>query len=359
MNILHLSANYPPMIGGPASSVPYIVEEQLKLGHKVYVLTSGIRDKNDATYIFRCNISTSNNNMLGNLLKLLKMGIIGRRIIKKYRIDIIHVHDPNISALAHFIADPFNKIPSIVKYSGDLSIELIGKIFLPLIILERLIFKTFTKVQVQSKWNKCFLQRYCKVPESKIIFIPNGINLNNFAPQNKNNLVPIIVSSCRLEKWKGLEYSIKAMKHLNATYIIFGDGKEKNNLLKLIRDEKLTDRVFLVGKIPHSELHTHLSKCDLMIVPSLYEPFGITILDGFNTNIPVIGSNIGGIPELLEPDQLFKAGDISDIVIKAIDALKNKDKIIKSQNNKLTNYSWNKIVADLEKQYTELLNTKK
>jgi len=340
MNILHISANYPPRIGGPASSVPYIIEEQRKLGYNVYILT--------------------NTRLKNNLFRVIRMGIDGRNLIKQHKIDIIHVHDPNISTLAYFIIDPLHKYKSIVKYSGSLSVELMNKpntTFKPLFnIIEHLIFSRFNRVHVQSEWNKNEVTKNCKVPFSKIMIIRNGIP-NKVINKNKSDYVkPKIVSACRLQNWKGIEYVIRALKNIDAYYYIIGSGDCKY-IEKLINEAHVLRKVIInfSGKIPYNELHSYLSNCNVLVVPSLYEPFGIIILDGFLSQIPVIGSNVGGIPELLPEEQLFEVGNIDDIKNKINYALLNKDKIIKIQDEKLEDYRWNKIVKDMDKEYKVLL----
>lgn len=376
MNILHISANYPPLLGGPAASVPYLTMEQAKKGHDVFVLTHGLPAITEGRVtIYKCGeIKSDITSIKASLAKSVSMGILGRYIVKKHNIGIIHAHDPNVSAIAGIIANPFKKIPSVVKYSGDFAWEFLGlkkgvseneKEFwksLPartVVGAEKFILSRFHRVAVQNEYQEKMLKYICKVKGEKIIKIPNGVEVFKYSDNDiKKAKAELseglkIASVCRLVPWKGIEYGIKAIKDssLEAKYIIFGEGPDKQRLVEITKKEGASDKVIFFGKVPHEKVQLYLSNCDILLVPSVYEPFGISILDGFAAGIPVIGSSIGGIPELVDKQQLFESGNVKDMVNKINLALQNKNRIAVEQTKKLDTYLWQRIAENLQKEY--------
>jgi len=372
MNILHISSNYPPRIGGPAASVPYLAREQAKQRNDVFILTHGLpRVTKGAVTVYRCGeIGGDITNIRKGLEKGIKMGVLGREIIKKHDIDVIHAHDPNVSAIAGIIINSRKKIPSFIKYSGDLAGELLGLkrgiseedfwdsfSAKTVVGIEKFLLSRFHRVVVQNEYQKKMLKYICKVEDDKIVQIPNGIHVYEYSAdeiEKAKNELPIglkIASVCRLVPWKGLEYGIKAMKNIDGKYIIFGDGPDKQRLEGIAKKEDVSDRVIFFGKIPHGKVQLYLKNCDVLLIPSVYEPFGISILDGFAAGVPVVGSKVGGIPELLDKERLFEVRNADEILDKIDYSLRNRGKIVARQAKKLEKYLWPKIANDLQREY--------
>jgi glycosyltransferase involved in cell wall biosynthesis len=334
------------------------------MGHTVFVLTVGTPEYEQGEYtVYKCgDVPGPRSSIRVGLIKGIKMGLLGRKLLKKHRIDIIHAHDPNISTIAHPIMDPFGKIPSMVKYSGDLAWELIGlkrgrhaddfwntPTARTLLFIERILFRSFTRVVAQSNYHRNMLKNVCHVPEQRLIQVPNGINIYEYSQEeieSARRKLPEglkIGSSSRLVSWKGVEFGIKGMKHINGSYIVIGDGPERGKLEKLAKDEGVAHKVVFLGRLPHEEVQLYLRCCDVMLVTSLYEPFGISILDGFASGVPVVGSRAGGIIELVEPELLFESRNIDDLVKKINWALENRSAMVERQNEKLQRYLWKNI----------------
>jgi glycosyltransferase involved in cell wall biosynthesis len=141
-------------------------------------------------------------------------------------------------------------------------------------------------------------------PKNKIYHIPNMIRLNS-----KLNLefgisnVPTIGVIARIEKEKGMDVFIKAVNILNqqgvsVKAIIAGVGSELENIKKLIKELSLEEEIELVGFA--SDKAEFYRNIDILCVPSLMEPFGIVILEGFLYGKPVIASDASGPVEIIE-----------------------------------------------------------
>ena len=226
-----------------------------------------------------------------------------------------------------------------------------------------------TKNQLRPKWL-----------QNKITVIHNGINQLIFLDKElgkkelwsgivKNvdreiSKKKLIVTVSELNKNKGLEYAIKAFRKLEDTliaktdFIIIGEGGERNNLEKIICDLNLQDRVFLVGKIPDS--YKYLRAFDIFTLTSTTEAFPYSILEAGLAGIPVIASNVGGIPEIIvdkETGFLVRPKNIDDIRLNMSLLLKNPEisnKLVVNLTAKIqTDFSFSKMIEKTTDIYTQ------
>ena len=125
-----------------------------------------------------------------------------------------------------------------------------------------------------------------------------------------------ILCVARLIPQKRLDVLIDAVSHLkqymDIKLIILGDGPEKGNLRRLISNLGLEGTVEMPGFIPREELPNYYGKCDLFVLPSVNEGFGLTLAEAMLNRRPVIGTDSGGIPDLIKDGRtglLFPEGD--------------------------------------------------
>jgi glycosyltransferase involved in cell wall biosynthesis len=128
---------------------------------------------------------------------------------------------------------------------------------------------------------------------------------------------------------------LSAAKHLDSPPLhlhIFGDGdKTYINELKTFLDEKgLAEMVTFHGKVPQDELIRHYDRCDLMLVPSLWqEPFGLVVAEAMARGLPVIASNVGGPAEIITHEKnglLVEAGDERALALAISQIIKDPEK---------------------------------
>lgn len=99
-----------------------------------------------------------------------------------------------------------------------------------------------------------------------------------------------------------------------ARLIMCGDGPERRDAEELADRLGVADRVLFVGKQPQSTIREYLSICDLLLLPSLTESFGLAALEAMSCEAPVIATRVGGIPEVVDDGvagYLFEVGDVS------------------------------------------------
>jgi glycosyltransferase involved in cell wall biosynthesis len=152
-----------------------------------------------------------------------------------------------------------------------------------------------------------FLVRECRLPASRIRVVVNGVDTARFAPAAnaapRSAPGPTVGVLTRLDARKGLPYLIQAMAQIrsdlsDARLLIGGDGEDRSALQRQARSLGLTERVEFVGAV--SEPATFYRQLDLFVLPSLDEALGLVLLEAMASGLPVVGTRVGGIPEILE-----------------------------------------------------------
>lgn len=136
-----------------------------------------------------------------------------------------------------------------------------------------------------------------------VVVVPNGVALaERVTNLNNNSNKKIILSVSRLVVKNGLEDLIKAVSKLPADYElqIIGSGPLKQKLSSLVTELQLQNRVVFIGEIPNHDLPKYYAAADVFVRPSLSEGLGISFLEAMQLEVPVIATNVGGIPDFLE-----------------------------------------------------------
>jgi len=143
----------------------------------------------------------------------------------------------------------------------------------------------------------------------------------------------------RLSEEKGQRYLIEAVRKLREMQEpiqlwVIGDGYLRGDLENLTQSLNLNTNVHFLGQ--RADVHTLLGQIDLVVVPSLREGFPSVILESFAAGVPVIGTNVSGIKELIIPDEsgwLVSPADVNGlagIIDVAIRDTKNQEKFIRA-----------------------------
>ncbi|MDP3726194.1 MAG: glycosyltransferase family 4 protein [bacterium] len=153
--------------------------------------------------------------------------------------------------------------------------------------------------------------------KQKIVVVHNGIDTLSFVSRedsrtflssknkslNNKKEMAWIGTIAELHTTKGLFYAIEAMQNVahrfpNIIYIIMGDGEKRQQLEEMIQTYTLSNRVFLLGHIDNAA--EYLPAFDIFLLPSLSEALPYTLLEAGLAKLPVVGSAVGGIPEIIE-----------------------------------------------------------
>jgi N-acetyl-alpha-D-glucosaminyl L-malate synthase BshA len=174
--------------------------------------------------------------------------------------------------------------------------------------------------------------------QREIDVIPNFIDLSRFKKQSKEHfrraIAPngekLLVHTSNFRKVKRIEDVLhvfsKVRKQIPSKLLLVGDGPERPRMEQLCRQMNMCDDVRFLGK--QDAVEEVLSICDLFIMPSEKESFGLAALEAMACEVPVITSDAGGLPELNVHGKtgfLSKVGDVDDMVQHALYILKEEN----------------------------------
>jgi glycosyltransferase involved in cell wall biosynthesis len=211
------------------------------------------------------------------------------------------------------------------------------------------------------------------VPAGQLRYLPNFID-PDFSTTSLTDKEPIFTYFGRLSYEKGLTTLLKAFQSLPEVHLqIIGTGPEQESLEAMAETLQLQNVKFL-GYQSGQPLKNHIAQSRFIILPSeWYENAPMSILEAFGAGTPVIGSNIGGIPEMLRslPDKrnaaagiLFDSGNPESLVQSIQESLAMSgteyQKMVESGRSSLKNrYSPEAHLQQLLKIYQECLSVKK
>jgi len=168
------------------------------------------------------------------------------------------------------------------------------------------------RVLTVSNFNKRHLLKL-GIKEKKIAVVHNGFSRKLFTPMNKlssrkelkiSSKGKICVSVGSLDIFKGHRILLEAMAMLTKKYddlycYIVGYGPQYGKLMSLIRELNLQGRVFLVGGKPHDQIVKWIGMSDVFVIPSLIESASVVLLEALACGKPVVATNVGIIPDVL------------------------------------------------------------
>lgn len=184
-----------------------------------------------------------------------------------------------------------------------------------------------------------------KLPNTKIIQIPNGVNLVEGVKrsfENKKTLNFLVL--CRIAENKGIPYLIEAFKKVLETSSqvvlhVAGDGP----IRKKLESENIHPQIIFHGRISEQKKEELLNHCDLFVFPTLFEGMPTVILEAMAHGIPIVATRVGGIPELVDitNGMLISKGSVMELT----NAMKEFIKMSPQQKHKLSEGSLIKVKA--------------
>lgn len=161
---------------------------------------------------------------------------------------------------------------------------------------------------------------------NKIQAIHNSIEMNDYNVETQDDGYALYFG--RLSKEKGILNLINAFAKCDkGNLYIAGEGPEKENIEKIIKENKLEDRVKLLGFLNKEQMTDVTRKCKFVVVPSIwYENCPYSVLETLAIGKPIIGSNMGGIPELvIDNENGFIYNTVEELTEKMNTLFENQD----------------------------------
>lgn len=294
-------------------------------------------------------------------------------VVKHEKLDILHVHYAIPHASAAYMAKQILKsqginIPYITTLHGT-DITLVGKdpSFEPVITF--CINQSDAVTAVSESLKRDTYKHFNTMREIHVIpnFIAPNIEPSNLKGEVRRKYAAdgekILCHVSNFRKVKRVEDVVEVFalvnKKISSKLILVGDGPERYNVEKLVRELNLCDKVIFLGKVRDTAHVLEIS--DLFLLPSETESFGLAALEAMALGVPVISSNTGGIPEVNTQGvtgYLSNVGDVEDMAKNALKIFKDEETTNRFKENALRrahDFDLVKILPMYEKIYFDLL----
>lgn len=239
------------------------------------------------------------------------------KLQKNERFDLVHCHWAFPSGFIGSIIKHIYNIPIIITLHGT-EIFLSNRYRTAKYLIRYCLHYSDTVIANSSYTMQLSKRIYNR--EYTIIYM--GVDLKKYYPLNlkeiellrkKNNLKckKILLTVCRLIKRKGVEYILKSLnyiKTLDICVIIVGNGPEKSilvNYAEKLMSENKSLKIMFKNNVPEDELIQLHQICDIELLTSIEddtgetEGLGVVLIEGGACGKPLIGSNVGGIPDII------------------------------------------------------------
>jgi len=380
MKILMQQWAYFPWIGGAEIFTQHLAEHMISRGHQVDIVT-GLLSKPSIEYdnwqqkidvingvnVYRVKVPDVK--YAGIIAGTLRLYAKSLKLDQQNDYDIIHSHI--FPAMVCGALSKKGKKLLITLQGGDIGEYKESNL---LIRLMEMPFITWAlkKADLVHSVSSHIANVAQKIGAKKIMIVPNGVDTHIFHPQDRNQMrrklgyridEKIVVSSSRLTPKNGLDYLIRAVgKVPRLKLIIIGDGEQKKSLQTLISRLNLADRVFLLGYLEHSKLPGYLNMADIFCRPSINEGFGISFIESMACKIPTIGTNVGGITDIITDGKngLLVLPEDTEALTKTLKRVlqdKNLRRTIAEEGLKTVKekFTWEIVLREMEKVYAEVM----
>ena len=294
-------------------------------------------------------------------------------VVKYQNLDLLHVHYAIPHAAVAYMAKKIllaqgRYVPVVTTLHGT-DITLVGnnRAFAP--VVEFSINKSDGVTAVSRSLKNDTMKLFDIHRDIRVVY--NFIDFDRFRKTDKEHFKKIIAPNgerilahtSNFRKVKRVEDVIlifkKVFEKVPSKLLMIGDGPERQNTERLCRELGLCDEIRFLGK--QDAIEELLAICDLFIIPSESESFGLAALEAMACEVPVISSNSGGLPEVNihgKTGFMSDAGNVSEMARFAIELLSNEEMLAQFRVNALAQarrFDINNILPDYEAYYEEVL----
>jgi len=325
MRILITSDIFPPDVGGPATYVPRIASELVKLGHQVTVVTYTVAPQSDDRdqYPFSVvRVSAAPPQWRRFPRTLQTVWKCAREA------DVIYANGlVTETALVNTIL----RRPVVAKVVGDLAWERCrdkgwisddidsfqtGRYPWKVELMRwrrNWSYQRMDSIIVPSEYLKRMLTEHWGLPEKRVQVIYNSFEgtaaAERYSSQDREVTIAeiglaaryLLITVCRLTGWKGVDGLIRALPELGSEVglVIVGDGPLYGELTALAAQLGVVGRVRFLGTVPRDRVAPLLRACDLFVLNSTYEGLPHVVLEAASAGLPVIATDAGGTGEVV------------------------------------------------------------
>jgi glycosyltransferase involved in cell wall biosynthesis len=387
MKVLVLAWEFPPrIVGGIARHVAELYPELVKRGHEIHLITIEFGEAPryevvDGVHIHRVEVGPSHDffHWVANMND--SMGQHGGKLLMEEKsFDLIHAHDWLVGDAAIALKHAF-KVPLVAtihateygRYNGihnDQQRYVCDK--------EGQLAYDAWRLIVCTNYMRLEVERALGVPWNKIDVVYNGIHLESkytppfdtqsFRRQFAGDGEKIVYYVGRMTHEKGVAVLLNAIPMVaqalgdQVKFVLIGSGN-LDHLKRQAWDMGIWDKCYFTGFMSDEDLNKFRVIADCAVFPSLYEPFGIVVLENFAARVPVVVSDTGGFPEIVRHAKtgiVTWTNNPSSLAWGILEVLKNPDYSLMLVENAYEDlerrFSWDKLAQQTEAVYGRILH---
>lgn len=363
--IVQIASFYPPHLGGLERVAEEVAEQLARDGYPVVVLSSDLQAKHLSRVEVHGNLTIKRlwsfefahtpliPGMLFQLLRTPKPAVFHLHLAQAYVPEMV------------WLAAKLRGIPYVVHFHLD--VEKSGKLGFIFDLWKRWIQPIIIRgaarvITLSPDQSRLIEQRYRK-PSDQVIFIGNGVGRQFLDIGNTKRTfhAPLrLLFVGRLALQKRPERLVEAMALVRSDVVLdlVGDGEDRAKLEALV-DKLQVKNVKFCGRLDGEKLLDAYRNADVFVLPSDREGMPLVLLEAMATALPIVGSDVLGIQELIDGVGVLVKDPSPETFAKAIDGLAQDPKRLEALSTasleKARQYSWEKLVGEMEEVYKKLI----
>ena len=308
MQIAIFSPGFPPgAVGGEEYYAYYQAKELAHMGHNVTVVANGSRFDRQSAFSSMFRVHYVEPTIVRNAT--LRYAFVTAKFVFSFlklriRPDLIHGHDPYGEGLAAVLAGKILNVPVVITWHAAELMEPKAHFSIIGDICRLLALKGACRIIVNSDFFRRLVIGFIgdSALYAKTRVVSPGVDTDEFSLKNdvsdfrkglgtENDF--IVLAVCRLEKIKGLHELIRSVPSVlasfpNTKFVIVGSGSQRESLEELSKKLHVTDHVTFKGNVQRTSLPSFYSACDVFVIPTQGEGFGMAFLEAWSCGKPII-----------------------------------------------------------------------
>lgn len=331
-----------PTYGGSGVIATELGKSLANKGHSVHFITYAMPMRLDKFHenIYYHEVELPNYPLFEFQLYSLALASKIIDVVRYEKLEVLHVHYAIPHAVSGYLAkqvlnDDTMKLVTTL-HGTDITLVGLEPSFHPLV---KFSLEQSDAVTAVSEYLLDKTKQYFKT-EKQISCIPNFVDTKVYVPGDKcsqfrSQIAPneefVLIHTSNFRQVKRVQDTIRILaelkSHIPVRLVLVGDGPERTDTERLARELDVWESVRFLGK--QSAIPDLLRAADLFLLPSQSESFGLSALEAMSCGLPVIGTNIGGIPEVVvhgETGFVAEVGDVQRMARYVLDLYQNKKK---------------------------------
>jgi len=382
MKICLLSKMFPPVGGGSAMYAFEIAEALATRGHDVDVYTQTVADEERTVELHEnvtvYSLATARRYLV--TFETLYYSLRARLGVELDDYDVIHGTLMPASTIA--LSDRLGIDTPVVLTSHSFALSevrahsaetfpadyLLKYVFHPMnVVLDNVAARGADQViAISSKMERQLVERYGLAPET-VTTVSHGVDTERFRPRDEHHpavsadtLTLLFVG--RLITRKGVDLAIEALAATDRSdveLLVAGTGRLEAQLRELAIELGVSDRVTFLGYVPDEDLPLLYASADVSLFTSNYEGFGLVFLEALASGTPVIGTPVGGIPDIVEDGETgYVVPENPEAFAEKVDHLADHpetlDRMAEAARAATEHRTWDHVAAQVEDVYEQV-----